>query len=66
MLEAHPKDPRLLLSSGHDGNIILWNLLTGKLVKKFHNKVRKPYIVKKYFLCQYILRSLLGKINLLI
>ncbi|CAF0748059.1 unnamed protein product [Brachionus calyciflorus] len=39
VLEAHPKDPRLLLSAGHDGNVILWNLLTGKCIKKFYNKI---------------------------
>jgi WD40 repeat protein len=39
VLEAHPKDPRLLMSAGHDGNIILWNILHGRLIKKFSNTV---------------------------
>jgi bromodomain and WD repeat domain containing protein 1/3 len=39
VLEAHPKDPRLLLSAGHDGNVILWNIQKGKLIKKFYNKI---------------------------
>jgi WD40 repeat protein len=39
VLEAHPKDPRLLISSGHDGNVIIWNLLTGKIIKKFYNRI---------------------------
>ena len=39
VLEAHPRDPRLLLSAGHDGNVIIWNLFTGKLIKKFYNRV---------------------------
>lgn len=39
VLEAHPKDSRLLLSAGHDGYVILWNLMTGKLIRKFYNKV---------------------------
>ena len=39
VLEAHPADPRLLFSAGHDGNVILWNLLAGKCIKKFYNKI---------------------------
>ncbi len=39
VLEAHPRDPRLLLSAGHDGHIILWNIFTGRLIKKFYNKI---------------------------
>lgn len=39
VLEAHPKDSRLLLSAGHDGFVILWNIQTGKLIKKFYNKI---------------------------
>lgn len=39
VLEAHPHDPRLLLSAGHDGNVILWNILTGKQIKKFYNRI---------------------------
>lgn len=39
VLEAHPKDARILLSAGHDGNIIIWNILTGKVIKKFYNRI---------------------------
>jgi WD40 repeat protein len=39
VLESHPNDPRLLFSAGHDGNIMVWNLLTGKMLKKFYNRV---------------------------
>jgi WD40 repeat protein len=39
VVEAHPNDPRLLLSAGHDGNVILWNILTGRLIKRFYNRV---------------------------
>ena len=45
VLEAHPKDARLLLSAGHDGLIIFWNLMTGKLIKKIYNRV--SFKVKK-------------------
>ena len=37
VLETHPIDPRLLMSAGCDGNIILWNILYGRLIKKFSN-----------------------------
>ena len=40
VLEAHPRDSRLLLSAGHDGLIIFWNLMSGKMIKKIYNKVR--------------------------
>jgi WD40 repeat protein len=39
VLESHPHDPRLIFSAGHDGNVILWNILAGKMIKKFYNKV---------------------------
>lgn len=39
VLEAHPRDPRILLSASHDGHLMLWNLLTGKLIRKFYNRV---------------------------
>lgn len=38
-LETHPTDSRLLLSASDDGNIILWNILTGRLIKKILNWV---------------------------
>lgn len=39
VLEAHPRDPRLLLSSGHDGYVIIWNILSGRLLRKFYNRI---------------------------
>jgi WD40 repeat protein len=48
ILETHPKDPRLLLSASHDGNIILWNTQTGRLIKKFFNRVILFYNLIKY------------------
>ena len=39
VLEAHPRDPRLILSSGHDGYVMIWSVLSGKLLRKFYNKI---------------------------
>ncbi len=39
LLEAHPREPRILLSAGYDGYIMIWNLHTGKLIRKFFNKI---------------------------
>ncbi|RNA15427.1 PH-interacting, partial [Brachionus plicatilis] len=39
VLESHPKDPRVLLSAGHDGNVIIWNILSGTMIKKFYNRI---------------------------
>jgi WD40 repeat protein len=35
VLVAHPNDPRFFVSVGKDNSIILWNLLTGNIVKQF-------------------------------
>ena len=39
VIEAHPKDSRLFLSGGHDGAIILWDVLTGTQIKHFFNGI---------------------------
>lgn len=39
VIEAHPRDPRIFLSGGHDGRIILWDVVTGQVLKKFHNSI---------------------------
>jgi WD40 repeat protein len=45
IIEAHPTNPQLLLTAGHDGYIILWNLTVGKVVKKFYNSVSKKFLI---------------------
>ncbi|XP_035213977.1 PH-interacting protein-like isoform X2 [Stegodyphus dumicola] len=39
VLEAHPTDPRVFLSSGHDGRIIIWDLITGTIIKNHFNLI---------------------------
>lgn len=42
LIEAHPTDPRLIVSAGHDGFICLWDLTNGSLVTKFANVAEIP------------------------
>lgn len=39
VLESHPKDPHVLLSAGHDGQIYLWDIFTGKTINSFVNRI---------------------------
>ena len=40
MLEPHPFDSRILLTAGHDGLIILWDMLAGTRLTTFKLEVR--------------------------
>ena len=33
VLEAHPTDPRLLMTAGHDGMVIIWDMLAAVILK---------------------------------
>ena len=35
VLESHPSDPRILLSAGHEGFVIFWDMLAGVKLKSF-------------------------------
>lgn len=39
VVEAHPFDPRLVLTGGHDGYIIVWDIIRGTVVNKYHNLI---------------------------
>uniref|UniRef100_A0A224YSH8 Bromodomain and WD repeat domain containing protein 1/3 n=1 Tax=Rhipicephalus zambeziensis TaxID=60191 RepID=A0A224YSH8_9ACAR len=39
VLECHPEDSRILLSGGHDGRIIIWDLVAGCSVRSFFNMI---------------------------
>ncbi|PVU99454.1 hypothetical protein BB559_000689 [Furculomyces boomerangus] len=36
VLISHPKDYRLAVSGGYDGNVVIWDVRTGIALKKFH------------------------------
>lgn len=40
VIETHPVDRRIFLSGGHDGNIVIWDLESGEMIKKFHNQIQ--------------------------
>lgn len=37
VLEAHPIDPRIILSAGHDGQLIIWDVLNPEPIACFQN-----------------------------
>ncbi|XP_029164784.1 PH-interacting protein isoform X2 [Nylanderia fulva] len=39
VLESHPIDPRLILSAGHDGQLIIWDVLNSESIACFQNSV---------------------------
>ncbi|XP_076372727.1 bromodomain and WD repeat-containing protein 3-like isoform X2 [Tachypleus tridentatus] len=39
VLETHPTDTRILLSAGHDGRIVLWDIISGVMIKSFFNTI---------------------------
>ncbi|CAN7989266.1 unnamed protein product [Ixodes hexagonus] len=39
VLESHPVDSRVLLSGGHDGRIIIWDLVIGCSIRSFFNMI---------------------------
>lgn len=39
VLESHPKDPYILASAGHDGQLSVWDIREGRSLAKFHNQI---------------------------
>lgn len=39
VLESHPKDPHVLLSAGHDGQLFLWDIFKGEKLASFLNTI---------------------------
>ncbi|XP_051521574.1 bromodomain and WD repeat-containing protein 3-like isoform X7 [Myxocyprinus asiaticus] len=39
VLEPHPYDPRVMLSAGHDGNVFIWDLISGTKTLHYFNMI---------------------------
>lgn len=37
LIESHPTDPRIFVSAGHDGRVCIWDITTGRCIKKIIN-----------------------------
>ena len=35
VIETHPRDPRVFISAGHDGFIVIWDMFTGDKLNLF-------------------------------
>ena len=35
VIETHPRDPRMFVSAGHDGIIIIWDMFKGDKLNQF-------------------------------
>ncbi|KAJ8314724.1 hypothetical protein KUTeg_006874 [Tegillarca granosa] len=45
VLEHSPRDPRIILSAGHDGKVVIWDIIQGIKVKSFFNMVSDQEVV---------------------
>lgn len=48
LIESHPKDPRIFLTAGHDGKIIIWDIERGIPIKIFQNIVDGQTVASLY------------------
>lgn len=39
MLESHPRDPHVVISAGHDGQLFVWNIFEGISITSFINHI---------------------------
>lgn len=39
VLESHPYDTHVVLSAGHDGQLIIWDIIKGEVIMKFTNNI---------------------------
>lgn len=44
VLEAHPIHPHIAMSAGYDGSTILWDLLSGSVMKRFESADTFPAV----------------------
>lgn len=39
VLESHPRDPHVVISAGHDGQLFVWNIFEGISITSFINHI---------------------------
>lgn len=39
VLESHPRDPHVLISAGHDGQLFIWDIMAGESIASFINHI---------------------------
>ncbi len=50
VLEPHPLDSRILLTAGHDGLVVLWDMLAGIRLRTLQLEVSE-YVFSQVFVC---------------
>ena len=58
VLEHNPVDPRMILSAGHDGQIIVWDMDAGIVIKKYFNNVRITFKKFKFYVVAFNIQGL--------
>lgn len=48
LLESHPIDPRIFVSAGHDGFLCIWDIETGRCIKKINFSSNAEGLVQIY------------------
>lgn len=55
VLDAHPFWSEIIFSAGHDGNLIVWNVMDGTIIAKYFNKIDNAgKQIKSYMFIQKI------------
>ena len=48
VLDPHPYDPNVLLSAGHDGRLLIWDITKGEVTKSFFDLNEGKSIEEEY------------------
>ena len=50
IVRAHPIDPRVVLTAGDDGHVILWDIVAGKILWKWVNRHPGGQVLEQSFM----------------